>query len=614
MQTTTGQRHHAARSFSTLIEMLRQSADLYGDAPAFLFRNRPGDPVQTRSYRTFLSDAEAVGTALSGLPLQQRRMAILGDNGYGWALAFHAVINGAGVVVPLDKQLPDLEVQRLIERGRVDVLFFGRQQRSVARTVLDCCPRIAYAICLHEADGSAPGDVAVADGGAAADGPPCTQPTLNDLIRQGQKRLAQGDRAFVGAAIDPHALASLLYTSGTTAQPKGVMLSQENLCSNIQSISGILPIRPGEKLLSILPMHHTFENTAGLNYLLYCGGCICFNDGLRYFMKNMQEWQIEVMIAVPLLFENVYRKMQENLAASGKDLLVRVLRPPARVLRYGGIDLRRRLFGRILAAMGGHLRLVVVGAAAIDPEITQTFNDFGIDFFMGYGLTEASPVIACCHRNNHVIGSVGPPLPEIDVAIDTDSDQPGAIGEILTRSRSVMLGYEDSPEETAAILTPDGWLRTGDMGYLDKTGSLHIAGRIKSMIVLANGKKAFPEEIEALLLQIEGVASAMVWGDESATDAVDICALLQIDRALLPEALAAQTEEALSAWLAEHVKAVNRSMPVYKSIRWFLYTEEDLVRTTTMKIRRQPQLERIQQWLSRQNLTMRQACGCLMRS
>jgi len=613
MQTATGQRHHAARSFSTLIEMLRQSADLYGDYPAFLFRNHPGDKEQTRSYRAFLSDVDAVGTALLALPLQQRRMAILGDNGYGWALAFHAVINGAGVVVPLDKQLPDLEVVRLVERGRVDVLFFGRQQRSVARTVLERCPQVQYAICLHEADGSAPGHLPDADTGAAASSPRAAL-TLNDLIRQGRQRLAEGDRAYTGAELDTHALASLLYTSGTTAQPKGVMLSHENLCSNIQSISGILPIRPGEKLLSILPMHHTFENTAGLNYLLYCGGCICFNDGLRYFMKNMQEWQIEVMIAVPLLFENVYRKMRENLAASGKDLLVRVLRPPARVLCYGGIDLRRRLFGRILAAMGGHLRLVVVGAAAIDPEITRTFNDFGIDFFLGYGLTEASPVISCCHQNNHVIGSVGPPLPEIEVAIDTDSDQPGAVGEILTRSRSVMLGYEDNPEETAAILTPDGWLRTGDMGYLDKTGSLHITGRIKSMIVLTNGKKAFPEEIEALLMQIGGVASAMVWGDEPAPDTVDICALLQINRDLLPEELTGQPEDAIGSWLSEKIKAVNHTMPVYKSIRWFLYTDGDMVLTTTMKIRRQPQLDQIRRWLNENNLTMRQASGRLMLS
>jgi long-chain acyl-CoA synthetase len=578
--------------------MLRQSAAQYGDRVAFLYHEKPGGPEISRTYRQFLGDIEALGTTLLTLSLPRRRLAILADNSYEWAVVFFAAINGCGVVVPLDKLLPDGEVERLLQRGAIDVLFYGRKQQATARALAARQASLAYLVALQPEPPTDDDD----DGRFLS---------LMDLIASGRQQIDAGDRRYCDSPVDPEALASLLYTSGTTEQAKGVMLSQSNICSNIAGIASILPIQPGERLLSVLPMHHTFENTAGLCYLLYCGGCICINDGLRYFLKNMQEWHIDVMIAVPLLFENVYRKLMEQISAQGKSGLVRLMRPLVRFLAGLGIDIRRFVFRELITTLGGRLRLVVVGAAAIDPAIIQAFTDFGLDFFMGYGLTEAAPVISCCNHRLQVIGSVGPPLPGIEVAIDIEDPTPGAIGEILTRSRSVMLGYYGNPQATAEAITADGWLRTGDMGYLDRTGSLHLTGRLKSLIVLSNGKKAFPEEIESLLDQIPGVTGSLVWGEANVRDGVDICALLQIDQAALPLAQPVQMTE-IQRYLTDQITAINHAMPSYKSIDYCLITEEPLIRTTTLKIKRVPQLEQIHDWLQRHQLTMRQADGRLI--
>jgi long-chain acyl-CoA synthetase len=431
---------------------------------------------------------------------------------------------------------------------------------------------------------------------------------FEDLLQKGRDLLLAGHRGYIDHTVDTQAMAALLFTSGTTAQAKGVMLSQDNLCSNIRSITGVLRIDPGERLLSILPLHHSFENTVGTLTILYYGGCICYCDGLRYFLKNMQEWQIEVMVSVPLLFENIYKKLTENIAASGKTRQVALLRPLVRSLKRIGIDVRRQVFRRLIETLGGKLRMVVIGAAAIDQSIIQAFNDFGLTFYMGYGLTESAPCVASCNHKVNIPGSVGAPIAEVEVAIDTPDDEPGAIGEILTRSGSVMLGYYQDPEATAEVLQPDGWLRTGDMGYFNRRGALHLTGRAKSMIVLSNGKKAFPEEIETMLMQIPGLVESMVWGEPGDRDNVDICALLRVDHATLPQP-AGSSPQQIGAWLSGQLKEVNHAMPSYKAIRYFLFTEADLAKTTTLKLKRQAQLEQLHQTIARCQLTMRGASG-----
>lgn len=598
MQTYAGKRYFQGRQFKTLMEMYRQNVELYGDLFAYRFHRTPDGPEETRTYRKFVQDIEAFGTALVGMGLKGGHIAVIGENRYEWAVAHTAVINGVGVSVPLDRMLPVNEVADLLVRGEAVAMVFAPKFLGMMKTVAAGNAMIRHFIIM---------------------GPPEGDETLPDdprfirmepLLETGAKALAEGDRRFVDAEIDTEAMCSLLFTSGTTAMSKGVMLNQRNICSNVYSVSGVIKIEPAENALSVLPLHHTFENTVGMYMMHYYGCCVCFTDGLRYFSRNLAEWKIDILLAVPLLFENVYAKIQENIRKSGKEKLVGIMRKVARGLLKVGIDVRRKLFHQILEGMGGHLRLCVSGAAPIDPKTIQAFLDFGVLFLQGYGLTETSPVATACNEKVNIVGSIGHPVSEVEVAIDTDSGEPGAIGEILVRGPNVMMGYYKNPEATADVMMPDGWFRTGDMGYLDRHHCIHITGRVKSMIVLANGKKAFPEEIETVLNREAGIKESMAWGDKNPFNTVDICARILPDRDRLAElGIDPEDDKAVSAHLEERIKSANALMPEYRAVKYFVYSYEDMIKTTTLKIKRPAETERILGKVRGAGLIMRSANG-----
>jgi long-chain acyl-CoA synthetase len=328
---------------------------------------------------------------------------------------------------------------------------------------------------------------------------------------------------------------------------------------------------------------------------------------LRYISKNLAEWKINNLLAVPLLFENIYNKVHEVLEATGKKGLVETMVKVSRVSLKLGIDLRRKIFKQILAGFGGELTLAVSGAAAIDPKIVQAFTDWGVKFYQGYGLTETAPVLSVCNEFVNVIGSIGNPIAEVELGIDTEDPKPGTIGEILARGQNVMMGYYKNEEATREVMMEDGWFRTGDMGYLDDKGCIHITGRIKSMIVLTNGKKCFPEEIEALVNQIPGVKESVVWGEQSSRDAVDIVASILIDQEKIKKASESVDDVQIAAWLQKKIKEVNTQMPSYKSIKYFVITEKDFIKTTTLKVKRPAVIKNVQDCMARNQLTMRSA-------
>ncbi len=598
MQTVKGKRYFQGRRFDTLIQMLRQSVELWGDKDAYMFRRSPDGPVESRTYRRFLTDIEALGTGLVDLGLQGSRIAVIGENRYEWAVSHSAVVNGVGVSVPLDRMLPENEVANLLVRGDAEAILYAPSFHDMMLSIAQQNQRIRFFLCM---DGSA-----VADRLPEADG---RFGSFQDVLSAGAVSLAGGNRAFVDATIDPDVMCALLFTSGTTAMSKGVMQSQRNVCSNVYSVSGVILIEPGERALSVLPLHHTFENTVGMNMMLYYGVCICFTDGLRYFAKNLAEWKIQILLAVPLLYENIYHKLMDGIKKSGKEKLVGILRKVTRFLRIFGIDVRRKIFHSVLEGLGGNMRLCVSGAAPIDARIIRALDDFGILFLQGYGLTETSPVATACNEKVNILGSIGHPVSEVEVAIDTDSDEPGAIGEILVRGPNVMLGYYENPEASAEVLMPDGWLRTGDMGCFDKHGCIYVTGRIKSMIVMANGKKAFPEEIEALLNRIEGVKESLAWGEKDATGGIDICARLVVDAEKLAVLAASEDGKVQIDWLWEQVRGVNAEMPGYRSIKYLLVGTKDLIKTTTLKIKRPSEAERMKKLLATHGLTVRALSG-----
>lgn len=597
MQTVTGKTYFKEPRFQTLRDLLKYSAAQYQDMPAYRYHSEPDGPEIIKTYNQFVQDIDFLGTALTDLGLTGKHIVVIGDNSYEWAVAHNAVVNGVGVSVPLDRQLPEQEVVSLAERGKAAAFIYGARHHDIAKAVAVKNADIKYFICMK--------DNVIDDGLRQAD-PRFV--SLSELMANGKSSLEGGNRNYIDNEIDPSVMCSLLFTSGTTAMSKGVMLNHLNITHNIHCAISTIHIEKGENALSVLPLHHTFENTVGMYMMLAMGSCICFTDGLRYFSQNLKEWKINILLAVPLLFENIYKQVQKTLEKTGKLKLVNAMRKISNFLRKFGIDLRGKLFHQIIDAVGGGLHLCVSGAAAIDKEIVSFFNDIGIDFLSGYGLTETSPVISACNQFVNVYGSVGNPLATIEAAIDTDEEQPGAIGEILTRSESVMMGYYENPEATDEVMSEDGWFRTGDIGYLDKKGCIHITGRKKSMIVLTNGKKAFPEEIEYLVNRIAGVKDSLVWGNDSTRDTIDICARIMIEKEMLPESITREDKE-VSNYLAEQLKQINQEMPQYKAIKYFIWNEQDMIKTTTLKIKRPAESARIVKELEKRQLNMRQANG-----
>lgn len=624
MQTLKGIASYEARMFSTLREMLAQSVELYGHQPAFCFRRHPKGAVLLRSYEEFQEDVKSLAQELH--QVGSKRVAILGENSYEWACCFFAVLDDAQLAIPLDKQLPDQEALSLLARSEAEVFFFTPKRLELAVQAYQELPHLKHLICLNpqwiEKEAiQLPEDPAFS--------------LYTDFLESGRHRLRlqSRKRQEEDVKLDPEQTALLLFTSGTTSQSKGVLLSQRNLCSNIRSIAKSIKLNPGEKLLSVLPMHHTFENTAGLCYPLYSGCTVCFTDGLRYLAKNLAEWSINAMVGVPLLYENIYKRVKQNVEKAGKTQVFDWMKPIGRGAKMISVKANRLLFSSVLRALGGEIRLMISGAAAIHPEVVQGFSDLGIEFMQGYGMTEHSPVITVCDRKHNSLGSVGHPLADVELAIDTEELYRGAVGEILVRSESVMQGYYGNEEATAEAIDEAGWLHTGDMGFFDNKDCLHITGRCKSMIVLENGKKIFPEECEEVFNQIEGVKESFVWGhkqkDKAEGKEVELACLLELDLPLLvqvlqkrhPQVAASlelmaqrqQIDESIKPmvkqYLEEQLSLASKTMPAYKKIKYFLYTLESLQRTSTMKIRREQQLARIQSYLAASNQSLRQQHG-----
>ncbi|HHU13501.1 MAG TPA: AMP-binding protein [Clostridiaceae bacterium] len=576
MYQVTGQ---AKLTFDEPIENLRDvlnyAVRTYGDHTAYRFRRQPGGDVLERSYRQTKADIDAFGTGLMSLSETpgQERIVTIGANAYEWVVSANAALFGAGLSIPIDRQLPASEVLLLTRRSRATIFVYHHGHTEIAAYVAANNPAIRHFILMKEAAGM-----------TLPDDPRFM--LMDDICRQGQTLLEQGDTRFTEHLIDTETMAALIFTSGTTSAAKGVMLSHRNIAANVVQAMRTLKIRPGkERAISVLPLHHTFENTVGIYMFWAYGVTICFMDGLRYLSENLREHKITMIISVPLLVENIYRQIIRSAEKKGKLKTINRLIPILNMLQKIGLDLKRRLFHEIHDALGGELWLSVVGAAAVDRKILEFFNGIGITCWAGYGLTEASPVVAACSQDMNILGSVGRPLAGITCAIDDPHGRDiEHAGEILVKGDNVMLGYFENDEATQEVLV-DGWLRTGDIGYFDEHDCLFITGRAKSMIVFANGKKAFPEEIETLLNHVPGVAESMVWGELNQREDVDVAALIKLDRENLP----VTGEDAIRKYLLAEVAKINAGMPVFRHIKHMLFTEDDLVKTTTLKVRRSEQ-------------------------
>lgn len=582
--------YYKTKPVSDLKQLVKNCAKEYGNKVGFKFKSGDGTVVE-KSYIQLDQEVDRLGTALIARGFKDKRIAIISENRYEWGLCFFAIINGTGIGVPLDKYLPREEIENLVRRGQVEAIFYSGTYHAMMREIAENNRFLKLYICMDDLAPEGTGDHFT---------------TLSALIEEGRLLLSKGDRSFIDAEIDRDAMSILLFTSGTTSMSKGVMLCHANIAANVTSISGVLKLLPDDVHLSLLPLHHTFENTVGLMFMMHMGVCIAYCQGIRHIAENLREFNVSIMVAVPAIYEAIYSKVQDGIRKSGKMGLVKAMTKVSRALRKIGIDVRRVLFRSILEKLGPKLRLVVSGAAPMSAEVIRGFEDLGITFLQGYGLTETSPVISTSNEFVNIPGTIGFPITNVEVTIDSPDES--GMGEIMVRGGNVMLGYFEAPEETGSVFTRDGWFRTGDLGFIDKRGILTITGRVKSMIVFTNGKKAFPEEYEMLLNSIPGVRDSFAWGHRANDGDIQVCAKLVLDTEFFRNNGDPSTEE-IRSMLEEEIRRINQTLPKYKIIRYFVLSHQDLIKTTTLKIRRSLEQERIQKVLDEKGLEIRRISG-----
>jgi long-chain acyl-CoA synthetase len=412
-----------------------------------------------------------------------------------------------------------------------------------------------------------------------------------ELVEQGLKLVESGNDEYSKIEIDNEKMSALLFTSGTTAQPKGVMLSQKNICYNVMGIAKIAKMYPTDVLLSFLPLHHTFECTITFLFGFYSGVTVAFCDGLKYIQKNLQEYQVSVFVAVPLVLETMYKKIMNGVEKAGKAKLVEKMSKISNFLyKKLHIDIRRKLFKSILEQLGGKVRVMYFGAASMSKEAIDGYNTFGIATIQGYGLTETSPVISAETDKLKRPGSVGVPPWLVDLDI-VDKDEEG-VGEIIAKGPNIMLGYYENEDATNEVLK-DGWFYTGDLGYFDKDGFLYITGRKKEVIVLKNGENVFPVDIETLVNKIPYVAESIVFPRPNAKNEINLGVKVVYDETAIKDALGEKSKEEYEKIIWEEIKEINKQLPAFKRLKELIITTEPLEKTTTQKIRRFKEFEKI---------------------
>ena len=565
---------HEFTRFEDIKDMLKKSGEKFGDRPAYIFKTEEEGKFRQITHKQLRDEVDALGTSLINMGLKDKRIAVISENRYEWGIAYLAAVAGTGIVVPLDKALPDNEIESLIMRSEVEAIFYSAKYNEVMnRLNKQHSTKIKYFISMD------------------LDKKEDDVYSQKELIEEGKQLIKDGNREFLDAKIDREGMGIMLFTSGTTAQSKAVMLSHKNIVSNLMDITATIKIDENDVFLSFLPLHHTFECTVGFLYPLSKGSTLAFCEGIKHIADNIKEYRITAMISVPILFENMYKKVMKSIEKKGKLETVKKGIKISNFLLKFGIDIRKKLFKEIHENLGGRLRLLVAGGAALDPEAEKGFNELGFTMYQGYGLTETSPVIAAEDDKYRRLGSIGKAFPSLDVKLDDVNEE--GIGELMVKGPTTMLGYYNNEEATKEAIEPDGWLHTGDLAKIDKDGFIFISGRKKFVIVLKNGKNIYPEELEALINRIEGVKESFVYGIPEDNGDYKIGAKLVYDREIMKELYNAEDEEKIHEILWQEVKKINKTMPAYKYIRNVIVTEEEFIKTTTQKIKRNEEMKRI---------------------
>ena len=561
---------YEVRDVENLRELIDGSVERFSQRPAFMVKDKTKGKFVSISYKKMQEDIRSLGTSLINLGLRGRKIAVIGENSYYWAISYFAIANGVGVVVPIDRELKEKEVANLLKRAEVSAVIYSKKMKKVMDEVLEdreLRKNLTYPIQMDLSDDE--------DG----------RISLRRLLSHGMDLLDNGDRKYLDVEVDSDALAVLLFTSGTTGLAKGVMLSHRNIVSNTVNMSKYVKIIDGGVGLSVLPMHHTYEMTCHVITGLYQGMSIAICEGLKYIQKNLVEAQVNVMLAVPLIFEMMHKKILSKAKESGKDKTLRRMMNISRKFKlYNKGNITRRLFSNVHNVTGGKISQFIAGGAAINPQVIEDYEAMGFPIFQGYGMTECSPIIAVNKDRYSKAAAAGLPLPGTEVKI-YNPDEKG-IGEIICRGPSVMLGYYRDDDATREALR-NGWLHTGDYGYFDQDGFLYVSGRKKSVIITKNGKNIFPEEVEFYLTESEYIEEALVHGiDGLRNDDVIIKAEIFPNYPLFENENPEVAEDYIEEKIGEIIEKINDTVPKYKRIKRYYIRKTEFEKTTTKKIKR----------------------------
>ena len=570
-------KYYEETHYKTVKEIFKRSIEKYKDNIYIL--ERPNHDHKAKfeefAYERFGNDAINLGTGLMKyLNLSNERIIIIGENTYYWYVSYFSILCGVGIAVPVDKELPNNEIENVIKRSHAAAVIYSKKKKDAIDKIKDNLPMVKYFIEMNSNDGVQGRDVGI-----------------EHVIAEGKKLTDAGNTEYMDVEIDPEEFKFLIFTSGTTSQAKGVMLCHRNLAENVNAVSKYVKIYERDIFFSVLPLHHTYESSIGALLPFANGSSVAICGGLRYIVPDMQEAKPTAMLAVPLLVESLYKKINQSIEKSGKAGLVNSMLHLTNALKSVGIDIKRKVFKEIYDNLGGNMRIIVSAAAPIDKKIGKWVQDIGIEFLQGYGLTETAPIAALTPECDPRVGSVGLPVNCAQIKIHNPNEN--GEGEIWIKSQTLMLGYYEDEEATKEVVH-DGWFNSGDIGYQDKDGYVYVTGRSKNVIVTQNGKNIYPEEIELLLSKIPEIQECMVYGKEVEGEKELIISVKVIPNMEEIENLHGKdlSEEEIHKIIWNKIKEVNKGLTSYKAIKNLEIKHDEFAKTTTMKIKRYVELQK----------------------
>ena len=542
--------YYREKRFTCFRELVDHVAATYTARPAFRIKKN-GETVEVR-FSELRERYYALCTYFLQSGLGGKRIAVMGKNCFEWVLSYLAAAT-VGVVVPLDKEL-----------HADDVRDFAASAECAAICIADeLAPKIQPAL---------PEELSVI--------PFCELWALSDDDKE-------KDYAAISRLTFPKdEMQILIFTSGTTGNSKGVCLSQYNICSNIYSTVQTVKVKVDDVVLSILPLHHTYECTLDCLLILSKGACITYCEGVTKLQKNLAEYRPTVVVGVPILLKMLCKRIRHTLAKQAPEKYRELfeLYSLADALKRVPLPIRLIICAKVRKSLGGRMRLFIVGAAPLDTTLVADFAAIGIRTLQGYGLTETAPLLAGNSDFYLNPESTGKAIPGVTLKIDNPNAE--GVGEILAKGDNIMLGYYRDEEATRTVLDEEGWFHTGDLGCLDAEGDLFIRGRKKNVIVTENGKNIYPEELEHRLSEYPDVSEVLVvTGEEHGETCVKAKIFPNLD--LLREKLGEMpTADQIATHVKKIVKEVNSRIPAYKQIRIVEVMKEALEKTTTQKIKR----------------------------